>query len=339
MKTVKKIFVGIVVFLVVLVIVSFFLPSKVHVERSIVMNVEPEVAFNQVNNLKNWEQWSPWDKLDPTMGKKYEGPEAGANAKFSWDSKNRNVMKGSMLIKDSKPNESIGIELTMSDMDQASMANFKFEKADKGTKVTWNMDMDMGMNPAHKYAGLFMDKLIGPDFEKGLKDLKEIAEKLPPPSHFPDDYMKVITTTVPQQSLLMVHLKCHGNEISKNLGEAYGKIGAYAGKNKANMANAPMAIYQHWENDNYEFDAACAFDKKLPTSGDVKAGEIKAGNVVMTNYYGSYDKIGKAHEVIKEYLKANNKKTRGDSWEVYANDPMSEKDTMKWHTQIYYPVD
>jgi effector-binding domain-containing protein len=338
MKTLKKILIGIVGLLVLLVIVSFFLPSKVRVERSLVINAAPEVVFNQVNNLKNWEQWSAWDKIDTTMSKKYEGPEMGTNAKFSWDSKNKKVMKGSMTIKNSLPNDSISIELVFGEM-TPSMAYFKFVKADNGTKVIWDMDSDLGMNPMHRIFGLFLDKLIGPDFEKGLANMKEIAEKLPPPVKIPDDNLKIVTTTVPHQDLLKIHVKCNAKDISKKFGESFQKIGQYAGPLNAKMAGAPLGIYYHWENNDFDFDAAIPLDKKLPGKGEIKYGEIKAGNVVMTNFYGAYDKVGKAHDLIHEWLKANNKKVKGDVWQVYANDPGMVKDTALWLTQVYYPID
>jgi effector-binding domain-containing protein len=335
MKTVKKILIGIVVFLALIVIFSFFLPSKVRVERSLVMNAAPEIVFNQVNNLKNWENWDAWSKMDSAMSKKYEGPESGTNSKRIWESKK--IGNGSMTILDSKPNDSINIQLEFA-MGNPK-ATFKFEKADNGTKVTWIMDSDLGMMPHHKIFGLFEDKMIGPDFEKGLSNMKEIVEKLPPAVKIPDDNLKIVTTTVPHQDLLMVHVKCNGKEIAKNFAESFQKIGGYAGQFKAKMAGALLGIYYHWENDDFDFDAAVPLDKKLPGKGEIKYGEIKAGNVVMTNYYGAYDKVGKAHELLQNWLKENNKKLKGAAWEVYANDPGTVKDTALWLTQVYYPID
>src|ERR1035441_9774663 len=192
MKTLKKIFIGIVIFLALIVIVSFMLPSKVRIERSMVMNAPPDVVFNQVNNLKNWEQWDAWTRMDSAMSKKYEGPEAGANCKRTWESKK--VGNGSMLIVDSKPDDSISIQLDFGNMGKPS-STFKFEKVENGTKVSWIMNSDLGMNPMHRIFGLFEDKMIGPDFEKGLTNMKEIVEKLPPPSKVPDDNLKIVETT------------------------------------------------------------------------------------------------------------------------------------------------
>ena len=338
MKKLTTILIGIAIFLALATVIAYLLPRKIRVERSMVMNAPIEVVFNEVNTLKQWEKWTVWDRIDSAMAKKYEGPEMGANAKFSWESNNHKVGKGAMTIKHGVPNDSISVELAFGEM-TPSMAYFKFSKEEKGTKVSWAMEMDMGMNPIARYFGLFMDKMLGPDFEGGLANMKEIVEKMPPPAKLPEDYLKIVETTVQQQNILMVHVKCHEKEIAQNLGMSYQKIGQLAKKNKANMTGAPIAIYQQWENDNFEFDAAVPFDKKMAGAGDVKAGEIKTGKVVMTNFYGPYDQVHKGHEVIKEWIKANDKKKRGDAWEVYASDPGAEKDSSKWLTQIYYPID
>ena len=38
------------------------------------------------------------------------------------------------------------------------------------------MDTDMGKNPIGKFFGLMMDKMVGPDFERGLNNLKSLCE-------------------------------------------------------------------------------------------------------------------------------------------------------------------
>jgi hypothetical protein len=35
----------------------------------------------------------------------------------------------------------------------------------------------MGGNPVNRYFGVMMDRLVGPDFEAGLANLKALAEK------------------------------------------------------------------------------------------------------------------------------------------------------------------
>ena len=38
------------------------------------------------------------------------------------------------------------------------------------------MEGDLGRSPINRWFGLFMDRLVGPDFEAGLANLKRISE-------------------------------------------------------------------------------------------------------------------------------------------------------------------
>ena len=58
MQVLKKILVGLAV--LVLVIVSLFLPSNVSVARSTSIAAPPDTVFPYVNSLKKFNEWSPW---------------------------------------------------------------------------------------------------------------------------------------------------------------------------------------------------------------------------------------------------------------------------------------
>lgn len=180
MKTLKRIGVILLAIIVLLVVISFLLPGKIHVERSAEIKAPAQVVFAQVNNLRNWNLWMPYNKIDPDMKIEYTGPEEGTGAGYSWTSEHESVGNGKLSITESKPNELVVTALDFMENGVAT-GSFKFEPTDAGTKVTWGMDMDMGMNPVGKYFGLFMDQLMGPDFEKGLTDLKKVSESYTPP--------------------------------------------------------------------------------------------------------------------------------------------------------------
>jgi effector-binding domain-containing protein len=74
------------------------------------------------------------------------------------------------------------------------------------------------------------------------------------------------------------------------------------------------------------------------TSGRITAMETKAGRAVKMNYWGDYGKMSAAHNAILDYISQKHLTRNGAPWEVYITDPMNEKDTAKWLTQIYYPV-
>jgi hypothetical protein len=175
MKIVNKIGLSLLVLIGLLLIIGFFLPAKIHVERSIVINGPSEVIFNQINTLKNWEKWSPWQGIDPAIKITYTGPESGPGASYKWESKHPDVGDGVLTIISSIPGDTICT--TMDFMEQGkAFGGYKFVKTEGGVKLTWSMLMDMGMNPVGRYFGLVMDKMVGPDFEKGLKNIKAISE-------------------------------------------------------------------------------------------------------------------------------------------------------------------
>jgi uncharacterized protein YndB with AHSA1/START domain len=158
---------------VVLVAAGFLLPATYSSERSVTINAPVDKVFPLVANHKEWRRWSVWNQRDPNMQMSYSGTEMAAGSKWSWKSKSEG--NGGMEFSAVEPNKRIGYILTMQDTSPAT-GELKFTPDGAGTKVTWNIFGDAGMNPVFRWFGLFMDRLVGPDFEAGLKKLKKIAE-------------------------------------------------------------------------------------------------------------------------------------------------------------------
>jgi len=157
-----------------LFVFSLYLPSRLKIERALLMVARPEVIFREVDTIRNWERWSPWYQLDPEMKIVYGEKESGAGASYSWESKKRNVGRGSLIITESRPYEYIGLHINF--MEQGpSKGYFRFEPAGDNTRVTWGMEVTIGQHPARKFMGLMMDKWIGRDFERGLQKLEEAS--------------------------------------------------------------------------------------------------------------------------------------------------------------------
>lgn len=171
----KKILLGLVAVLVILLIVVALQPADFRISRSAVIPAPPAAVFAQINDFHNWNDWSPWAKLDPNARNSFDGPPAGVGAKFSWTGNNA-VGEGSMTITASKPNESVVMKLEfMRPFAATSTAEFTLKPAAKGTAVTWTMS---GKNNfVGKAVSLFMDcdKMVGTQFEKGFENLKAVV--------------------------------------------------------------------------------------------------------------------------------------------------------------------
>ena len=82
-----------------------------------------------------------------------------------------------MTFTAAEPGKRVAFELFFPDFGTTSMGTLDLAPAGAGTQVTWTMNGDMGSNPLYRWMALFMDKMVGPDFEAGLANLKALAEK------------------------------------------------------------------------------------------------------------------------------------------------------------------
>jgi Polyketide cyclase / dehydrase and lipid transport len=169
----------------VTIIVVMQSPQK-HMERSIVINAEPAAIYPYVNNFHKASEWSPWKKIDPNMQQNFGGPEEGVGAKMSWTSENGQVGEGEQWITESEPNKRVKSGVKFGDMEGEYFGELVLEPVEGGTKVTWHYMGDVSNASATgaafgKFFSMFMDSMLGPQYEQGLSDLKILVENQPAP--------------------------------------------------------------------------------------------------------------------------------------------------------------
>ncbi|MGB5382673.1 MAG: AraC family transcriptional regulator, partial [Lutimonas sp.] len=71
MKILKYLLLLILILIVIGAIYLATLDGKYDVSRSRVINAEPELVFNELNDYKNWEAWGPWYEQDSTIQETY----------------------------------------------------------------------------------------------------------------------------------------------------------------------------------------------------------------------------------------------------------------------------
>ncbi|MEY4876043.1 MAG: hypothetical protein RL708_1192 [Bacteroidota bacterium] len=345
MKTFLKVLKWIGIVIVGLIAISFLLPSKSHIERSLTMKADAATVYDLVNNLHKWEMWSPWHDMDPNMKIKYNEIESGKGAKYEWTSENRNVGNGSLEILDAKTNEEISTQMHFGEMGNPT-AKFIFKTEKEGTKVTWAFDgdcekMPFYMIPMCRYFNLFMDKMLGPDFEKGLKRLDSVSTSTP---KIVEGKVETISEVeVPNQNCITLKGEAKMQDIGKTLGELYGKIQAKIAENKLTMAGPPCAMYPDYKpGDAQTKIVACIPTDKLckgKCDEGMKCMECKASKCVKAKYLGPYESNHIAYEAIQKYITEHKLTMSGDMpWEEYENDPMTEKDPSKFITNVYWPI-
>lgn len=173
---IKKILLGLVAVIAVILIAGAFQAPTYRVTRSATMAAPAGVIFAEVNDFHRWADWSPWEKLDPNMKRTFEGPPAGVGSSYGWEG-NSDVGSGKMTITESKPGELIRIKLEFfKPMPGLAPTEFAFKPEGAGTNVTWTMTGEKDYISKVVCMFMNMDKMVGGDFEKGLAQLKQVAE-------------------------------------------------------------------------------------------------------------------------------------------------------------------
>jgi hypothetical protein len=161
----------------IVLIVAATKPDTFRVERSIDIAAPAEKIFPLIDDYRSWLAWSPYEKKDPAMKRTYSGPAAGKGAMYAWDG-NKDIGAGSMETLESTPYSKIVIRLDfIKPFEAHNIAEFALAPQGAGTRVVWSIHGPMPL--LSKVMGLFfdMDKMVGQDFESGLRDLKAAAEK------------------------------------------------------------------------------------------------------------------------------------------------------------------
>jgi|AGTN01.2.fsa_nt_gi Polyketide cyclase / dehydrase and lipid transport. len=175
----KKIVIA--VSIVVALIGAFFAfvatrPDTFSVSRSIGIKAPPDKIFPHINDFHKWTAWSPFEKKDPNLKRTYSGAAEGVGSIYEWVG-NDDVGSGRMEILETKPPNLVTIKLDfLKPFEGHNTAEFKIEPGREATDVTWKISGPVPFFAKILHLIFDMDKMIGPDFEAGLKSLKAISE-------------------------------------------------------------------------------------------------------------------------------------------------------------------
>ena len=173
----KYVVIGLAALAAAFVAVVSLQPAEFRIARSTTMVAPPAVVFAQLNDLHAFNQWSPFAKRDPATKQTFAGPATGEGASMAWAG-NAEVGEGRMTISESRPNEMVRYHLEfLKPFENTAEANIALRPDGDRTTVTWSMVAPNDFIAKAMHLFLDMDAMVGGDFEKGLADLKSIAER------------------------------------------------------------------------------------------------------------------------------------------------------------------
>lgn len=173
----KKIALTLVALIGLVLLFALTRPDSFSVERRIGMKAPPDKVFGLVNDFHHWTDWSPWEKLDPGMKRMHSGANSGVGAVYAWEG-NDKVGAGRMEITAAQAPGQVDIKLDfLRPFASSNTTRFQLKAQGDGTEFVWTMQGPMPYISKLMSVFVSMDNMIGPDFERGLANLKAVAEK------------------------------------------------------------------------------------------------------------------------------------------------------------------
>jgi len=306
-------------------------------ERSITIAAPPSAVWSHVSTFAATDKWSPWNEMDPNMKKSMEGEDGTVGAVSRWEG-NKDVGKGEQRIDSIVPNELIRTRLKFIEPWEAENdAVVELAPDGDGTKVTWAME---GENTfMTKIMGMFMDMeaMIGKDFEKGLTNLKAMAEE----TYAAQPKYEITSMDWPGKSYIGKREVVKWADMKAAFETGFGADMAALGNAKVDPAGPPSGVYFEWNEKDMTADMIVAMPVASEAKAKLKGQELydsPASKALMIAYTGGYGGSASAHMAMDEYIKANGLTHHTNVIEEYITGPSTEPDSTKWLTNIIYLV-
>lgn len=177
-----KILLGIILALVVIFLVlSATGPKNYKVERSALIKANDSIVYSFIGKFSNWASWSPWNEKDPGVTYTLDGEDGKVGTTYSWTGGNPDITgTGSMKVIEATPGKSFKYQLAFTEpWEMSSQGGFIIEAQDSSqTKITWIDEGDIPFSQRAMMHFMNLDKMMGPDFERGLFKIDSIISSI-----------------------------------------------------------------------------------------------------------------------------------------------------------------
>jgi uncharacterized protein YndB with AHSA1/START domain len=151
-------------------------PDSFSIERSATIAAPPQRVYALISDVKAFNTWNPFALKDPAIQLGYDGAASGVGAAYHWNSDK--VGAGRMEIIEAVAPGRVVMRLAFTKpFATTNRVEFTLQPQGAQTQVTWAMTGPMPYLSKLITTFVGMERMVGPDFEAGLANLKAAAEK------------------------------------------------------------------------------------------------------------------------------------------------------------------
>ena len=126
------------------------------------------------------------------------------------------------------------------------------------------------------------------------------------------------------------------------IGQLYGELFAYLGRQRISPVGPPFAIYhgEEYRERDVDAEAAVPIAKSMPSAERVKVRELPAvEEMACIVHQGSYDTVCEAYNRLLTWIEANGCRISGPNREVYVKGPGADHQPSDYVTELQFPVE
>jgi hypothetical protein len=165
MRFLRLIIISIIFLLLIITIISLFIPSKVRISRAVQIHTSQQLVMEQINDPAKWKNWYP----------------GADSARFFYEN---GIIKGLILnetkrqyiIITSRKESEVMAVYTLPDRKIGTGWQVIPANDSNSATVQWYMDFHLHWYPWEKFSSFMFERIYGPQLEKGLNDLKTVLE-------------------------------------------------------------------------------------------------------------------------------------------------------------------
>ena len=137
---------------------------------------------------------------------------------------------------------------------------------------------------------------------------------------------------------LFVRRRVAPSELAATFAECLPAVFVHCQSHGLAMAGAPFARYP--EVGRGLLTVECGMPLAAPATGEgnIEAGELSGGRIVVAVHAGPYDTLHETHAAIERWIAEQGLESAGPPWESYVTDPTDHPDPADWRTEVCWPV-
>lgn len=302
-----------VLILIVLILIGVYviIPNKIVASQVMPIKSNVEASYRILQKQENWQQWWP------------QNSTKNSKTSFSFNGRNYELMQKAFklfAIKINNKTDSLTSQFVFIPLSVDSMF------------IEWRAEKQASTNPVKRLQQFFEAKGLQSDMHailSGLKPYLEDQQNL---------YgIRVSETLVKDSALVSSRIETTSYPSVQQIYAVIQKLKNYIDDEGARETDYPML---HVDSAAGKFSSMIAIptSKVLQGQGDIIPKRMVLGNILVAEVKGGSSTIRNGLNQLQLYVDDHRRASPAIPYQSLVTDRLSESDTNKWVTKIYYPV-